>query len=115
MSSKKKIINIDSDKIMAMTGPQDILYEEISALLQDTDTASEIKAAVSPTPERYFSAAAYSGADGNYSEEKTARGASDIENIISELNKPIQIVLDGKVIGESVMKFNRQYKRSTRT
>ncbi len=115
MAQKKKLIRIDSDTVMPVTGSQDIFYEEISALLQNTDAASEIKAAVSSSPERYFSASAYAGANGDTAEEKSPRGTADIENIISELNKPIQIVLDGKVIGESVMKFNRQYKRSTRT
>ncbi len=115
MAQKKKFVKIGGDTVIPITDQQDIFYDEISALLQNTDTASEIKAAVSSSPERYFSASAYAGTSGDTADENSPRGTSDIENIISELNKPIQIVLDGKVIGESVMKFNRQYKRSTRT
>ncbi len=106
----------DNKSIIRNINDPDIFYDEISSLLKNTDTAAEIKAAVSAASEGYAASAAYRSSYG-YTENENSRNSrsSDLEKIISELNKPIQITLDGKIIGESTMRFERQYKRLTRT
>lgn len=89
-------------------------YEEIADLLENTNIGAQIVATVEAET-AYYSAKAYTGPA--YTEDNSSSTATssklDFERFIEELNKPIQIVLDGKVIAESTMKYQSQYNRQT--
>ena len=89
-------------------------YEEIAALLESTNIGAEILATVEAET-AYYSSKALAGT--TYKEEAPSAvnvgGKLDVERLVEGINKTIQIVLDGKVIAESTMKYEGQYQKQT--
>lgn len=89
-------------------------YEEIAALLENTNIGAEILATVEAET-AYYSSKALAGT--TYKEEAPSAvnvgGKLDVERLVEGINKTIQIVLDGKVIAESTMKYEGQYQKQT--
>lgn len=87
---------------------------EFSELFENTDIAAEIKATVEAEISRY-SAAAFtapavkSGADTAASENNK----NYIAELIKEFNKPVQLVIDGKVVSEIVIGYQNNLKKQT--
>ncbi len=90
-------------------------------LLMNTDIAYEISSAVSSASAASIPAAAYIPAiTNNYlsgaSDNKDGNSYSRIfDEFFDRFNKPIQVTLDGKVVGESVLNYSENKKRSTGT
>ncbi len=87
---------------------------EFAELFKNTDIAAEIKATVEAEISRY-SAAAFtapavkSGADTAASENNK----NYIAELIKEFNKPVQLVIDGKVFSEIVIGYQNNLKKQT--
>ena len=78
-----------------------------------TDIAAQIKATVRAEQARY-SAAAYTAPISSPSVVISAsenKKKSDIDTLLEKLNKPIQLVLDGRVIAETVIKYQGELTR----
>lgn len=89
-------------------------YEEIADLLENTNIGAQIVATVEAETAYYSAKALTSPAHTeDTSSSNTTNSKFDLERIVEELNKPIQIVLDGKVLAESTMKYQSQYNRQT--
>lgn len=88
---------------------------ELMELFRNTDLAAEVKATVEAEIERY-SAAAHTApaATGGTDQTQAVIGRNyDLEAALEKLNKPVQLVLDGKVIAESVITYQKNYKKQT--
>lgn len=89
--------------------------DEFAKLFEGTDFSAEIKAAVESEMSRY-SAAAYtspavqSGSDTSAAAENNKKY---IDELAKSINKPIQLVLDGKVISEIVIGYQAALKKQT--
>lgn len=87
---------------------------EFAKLFENTDMAAEIKATVETEISRY-SAAAFtapvvkSGADTAAPENNK----NYIAELIKELNKPVQLVVDKKIISEIVIGYQGNLKKQT--
>lgn len=87
---------------------------EFAELFENTDIAAEIKATVEAEISRY-SAAAFTapavkgGADTAASENNK----NYIAELIKEINKPVQLVIDGKVFSEIVIGYQNNIKKQT--
>lgn len=87
---------------------------EFAELFKNTDIAAEVKATVEAEISRY-SAAAFtapavkSGADTAASENNK----NYIAELIKEINKPVQLVIDGKVFSEIVIGYQNNLKKQT--
>lgn len=88
---------------------------ELMDLFRDTDLAAEVKATVEAEIERYSAAAHTAPATNNGTEQtQAAVGINNgLETILEQLNKPVQLIFDGKVIAESVIAYQNNYKRQT--
>ncbi len=90
-------------------------YDELEALLNNSDLTAEVVATVEAETS-YYSSKALTGP--TYDEDKNSGANSnnklELDQILEGINKPVQIVLDGKVIAESTMKYENQYARQTR-
>lgn len=88
--------------------------EKFAELFNNGNFAAEIKAAVESESARYsaaaYSAPAVSAASGNSS---GTSGKYDLDAVLEKLNKPVQILLDSKIIAESVISYQNKYKRQT--
>lgn len=78
--------------------------------------AAKVMATVRSEQARY-SAAAYTAPviQNNYTESQTSeyKKSAELEDILKKLNKPVQLVVDGKVIAETVMTYKKSYKRQS--
>ncbi len=87
---------------------------EFAELFKNTDIAAEVKATVEAEISRY-SAAAFTapavkgGADTAASENNK----NYIAELIKEINKPVQLVIDGKVVSEIVIGYQNNFKKQT--
>lgn len=85
-------------------------------LFNDANVAAEIKATVESEQARY-SAAAYAAPviQNNYTEAQVSeyKKSAELEDILKKLNKPVQLMVDGKVIAETVMTYRNGYKRQS--
>ena len=93
-------------------------YPLISELVKNENITAEILSAVNS--EAYTSPPAVYAQPVTVSpsydrQDIPSYSGSEINRLIEELNKPIQIVLDKDVLGTAMMNFNNQYKRTTRT
>ena len=107
-------MNIDDKYLQVFEQLSDSKFAEISALLKDS-AVSGIAAAVRTESARLPSAA-YPSPVYNISNSESnisRNGKSEIDRLIGELNKPIQITLDGKVISETVLNYSFNKQRST--
>lgn len=87
--------------------------KEFEELFRNTNMAAEIKATVQAETAKY-SYAAYTAPVSKEApaiQSGTPNRSTDIDRLIEGINKPIQIVLDGRVIAEAVMQYNGEYKR----
>ena len=92
-------------------------YQIISELIKNENISAEILSAVNSEaysyPPAVYAQPIYEASA--YEHQDTASDISDLRQLIEELNKPIQLVLNGDVIGETAMNYREQYKRTTRT
>lgn len=89
--------------------------DEFAKLFENTDFATEIKATVESEMSRY-SAAAYTTPAVQNSSDTNASAENNknfIAELIKEFNKPVQLVLDGKVISEIVIGYQGNLKKQT--
>ena len=89
--------------------------DEFAKLFENTDFAAEVKATVESEMSRY-SAAAYTMPAVQNSSDTNAAAESNknfIAELIKEFNKPVQLVLDGKVISEIVIGYQNALKKQT--
>lgn len=80
------------------------------------DIAAKVTSTVRSEQARY-SAPAYTAAVANTASDTVSatdsKRKSDIAAILEKLNKPLSIVLDGKVIAETVMTYQKNYMKGT--
>ncbi|MDE6747086.1 MAG: hypothetical protein K2J72_10720 [Oscillospiraceae bacterium] len=89
--------------------------DEFAKLFENTDFAAEIKATVESEMSRY-SAVAYTTPVVQSSSDTNAAAENNknfIAELIKEFNKPVQLVLDGKVISEIVIGYQGNLKKQT--
>ena len=94
-------------------------FDKLEEIFGDTEFTSNLKAMVESEAAASVPAAAYGGTVINNNVTNQSAGDTSYSRIFDEffdkLNKPIQITLDGKIIGESVLNYSGNKKRSTGT
>lgn len=101
---RKSILDIsEEDLIEFLGGPAKV--SEIIASIQN-EMANSVPAAVYETP-------IYSSSPEITSEAFLTR--RDLEEVLGNFSKPVQVVLDGTVIGETAIQYQRQKQRQTGT
>lgn len=87
---------------------------EFAELFENTDIAAEVKATVETEISRY-SAAAFTAPAVKSSADTAAseNNKNYIAELIKEINKPVQLVIDGKVVSEIVIGYQNNFKKQT--
>lgn len=87
---------------------------EFAELFENTDIAAEVKATVETEISRY-SAAAFTAPAVKSSTDTAAseNNKNYIAELIKEINKPVQLVIDGKVVSEIVIGYQNNLKKQT--
>lgn len=87
---------------------------EFAELFKNTDIAAEIKATVETEISRYSAAAFTAPAVKSGSDTAASENNKNyIAELIKEFNKPVQLVIDGKVFSEIVIGYQNNLKKQT--
>ena len=87
---------------------------EFAKLFENTDIAAEIKATVETEISRYSAAAFTAPAvKSNTDTAASENNKNYIAELIKEINKPVQLVIDGKVFSEIVIGYQNNLKKQT--
>lgn len=94
----------------------DKIYSLVSNAVGNSNLTAEIRSAVSAASAEFLPAAYTYQKNYPESENENNYGKKyDLRDIISEINKPVQIILDGDTIGKAVIKYENELRKISNT